>query len=556
MPTRVIAVLLLTLQPRQAIQAQPVPDLVDRVPDGFALCVTVQNLREHWQRWQKDAWLAKAADSPLGKAILQAPEIRNLQKFETDLQAAFDLNWSAVRDDLLGGQVIFAFKPSPSGKHEDEEGLLLVHARRADLWQRMFDKLNDLQKENGELKLLEERKHQGQTYWKRSQKTDHWVVIDGPFLAVSNREAAIRSVLERKSKGISALSRSLKRAGQDKAFLSIWVNPRVFDKELDKAPADAASNPIFKTLLSTWKSIDAAVVTADWTDNGEIRLFVQPIDNIAEPARKWFERKPVASEAWARLPEDALFAFAGKLDFAEAARQLSELVAEKDSKEAKDAIQRLVGSILGLDVFKEILPAIGPDLGFAVFAAKEPHHPPQALFALRMDRGKGEAAVDQAMVKSLQVVVGFSLFDWNRKQKTPIRLRTKKQDGAEIHYLSHDKQFPPGFQPAFGLKDGYLLLATAPEAFTRFRAATPPPSDEAPIARLSPALAGKLLAQHRDTAVAALVERQSMTQEAARERIDALQTTLALFERIAVSQSIQEGQLVWTVRITPAAVAK
>jgi hypothetical protein len=554
MPKRVIAAFLLTLLPWQAIQAQPAPDLVDRVPDGFALCITVQNLREHWRRWQNDPWLMKAADSPLGKAILDAPEVRNLKKFEGDLQAAFDLNWATVRDDLLGGQVIFAFKPSPTGKQEDEEGLLLVHARRADLWQRMFDKLNDLQKENGELKSLEERKHQGATYWKRSHKSDHFVAIDGPFLAVSNRETVIQSVLERKTKGSSTFARSVKRAGQDKAFLTMWINPRTFDKELENAPADAASNPIFKTLLSTWKSIDAAVITADWTDHGEIRLVVQPIENITDPAKKWFEKKPVASAVWDRLPDDALFAFAGKLDFAETARTLSDLVAEKDSKEAKDAIQRQLGSMLGLDIFKEILPGIGPDLGLAVFAAKEPQSPPQALFALRMERTKGEPAVDQALVKSLQVFVGFTLFDWNRKAKTPIRLRTKKQDGAEIHYLSHDKQFPQGFQPSFGLKDGYLILATAPEAFARFGATKTTPSEEAPVARFSPALVAELLKYHKDTAVNALVERQGMTQQAAREKVDALQATLALFDRVTISQSLQQGQLVWTLRVAPVSV--
>ncbi|MFO0864738.1 MAG: DUF3352 domain-containing protein [Gemmataceae bacterium] len=551
MPKRVIAALFLTLLPWQAMHAQPAPDLVDRVPEGFALCVTVQNLREHWQRWQNDAWLAKAAESPLGKAILDAPEIRSLKKFEADLQAAFDLNWGTVRDDLLGGQVIFAFKPSPTGKQDEEEGLLLVHSRRADLWQRMFDKLNELQEGNGELKSLEERKHQGQTYWKRTQKSDHWIAIEGPFLAVSNRESTIQSVLERKSRNSSAFARNLKRAGQDKAFLTMWINPRVFDKELENAPADAASNPIFKTLLKTWKSIDSAVVAADWTDHGEVRLVVQPVENLAEPTKKWFDKKPLASAVWERLPEDALFAFGGKLDFAETARTLSDLVAEKDSKEAKDAIQRQLGSMLGLDIFKEILPAIGPDLGFAVVAAKEPRLPPQALFALRMERNKGEPAVDQALVKSLQVFIGFSLFDWNRKSKTPIRLRTKKQDGAEIHFLSHDKQFPPGFQPSFGLKDGYLILATAPEAFARFAPTAKSPSDEVPVARLCPALVADLLKHHKDAAMAALMERQGLGEQAAREKLDALRTTLALFDRVTISQSLQQGQLVWTLRVTP-----
>ena len=47
----------------------------------------------------------------------------------------------------------------------------------------------------------------------------------------------------------------------------------------------------------------------------------------------------------------------------------------------------------------------------------------------------------------------------------------KLNDKVEIKYLANDKAYPPGLQPAFALKGGYLVLASSPEAIRRF---TPP----------------------------------------------------------------------------------
>lgn len=551
-PRLVVAVLVAAAAVPGAAQAQAA-DLIDRVPDGYALCVTMRDLRDHWERWQGQAWFRKVAEGPVGRAFLDAPEIRHLRNIENDLRQAFGLNWSNVRDDLFGDQVVFAFKPGPAGNSELDEGLILVRARKAEQWPRIFEKLNELQKENGELKELTERKFDGQTYWKRTLRQDHWIAIDGPVLAVANKESALLGALGRRDgKEATSLARSLRKAGHDRAFLSIWLNPRLFDKELEKAPEQTRSNPVFKTLLATWKGIDAAVVTADWREQGEIRMYVQPSEKLPAEAKAWFERKPRASEAWSRLSDGAVFAFAGKFDFADGAKTFSEMASEKDAKEAKDSLQRQFGSLLGLDVFKEIVPNIGPDLGLALYPASDPRQIPHALFALRVKPGKGDVAVDQALVKSLQLVVGFGLFDWNRKLPEPIRLKTLKQGSVEVHYLAHDKLFPAGFQPAFGLKDGYLIAATAPEAFLRFAETKGSEGDEAPILRLSASALVEVLKNHRDTAAVAIAERNNIPLAEARERLEALIATLAPFDRWTLSQGLQQGQMVWSLRIVPA----
>ena len=48
----------------------------------------------------------------------------------------------------------------------------------------------------------------------------------------------------------------------------------------------------------------------------------------------------------------------------------------------------------------------------------------------------------------------------NAKADEPVRVETLRKEGVEIKYLTHDKLFPPGFRPAYSLRDGFLVIAT------------------------------------------------------------------------------------------------
>src|SRR4029450_4106044 len=125
---------------------------------------------------------------------------------------------------------------------------------------------------------------------------------------------------------------------------------------------------------------------------------------------------------------------------------------------------------LGLNVTRDILPNIGPDLGFAV-TLPDGNGMPRALVALAAKSAPKEAPVDQMLIKSAQLFVGLAVFEYNRKNNDkPVHIRSVQQGDVEVKYLAQDKLFPPGIQPAIALKDGYLLFASAPEAIADFRA--------------------------------------------------------------------------------------
>ena len=51
-----------------------------------------------------------------------------------------------------------------------------------------------------------------------------------------------------------------------------------------------------------------------------------------------------------------------------------------------------------------------------------------------------------------------------RNQGKAVAPRSLRQDRTEVRYLAGEGAFPPGVQPAYALKDGYLVFASSPEA--------------------------------------------------------------------------------------------
>ena len=85
-----------------------------------------------------------------------------------------------------------------------------------------------------------------------------------------------------------------------------------------------------------------------------------------------------------------------------------------------------------------------------------------------LNAGPNGEPADPSLVKGLHLFATLAVLDHNLKNKDVTALKKEMQDGVEVHYFVNDQRFPPGFRPAFAAKDGYLLLASSPEAVRRF----------------------------------------------------------------------------------------
>src|SRR5262249_28198494 len=158
---------------------------------------------------------------------------------------------------------------------------------------------------------------------------------------------------------------------------------------------------------------------------------------------------------------------------------------------------------LGLDIVRDVLPNIGPDWGFCISAppSSDKTLVPVMIAALRVRSGGPAKRVDQALLTGLNSLAFALVVSYNQSHTDAMKLSTELQYKVDMKYLSNDKLFPAGCRPAFAFKDGYLVLASSPEAVKEFRSTKNGPETsaaETPLLRCSVKALRNYLKDHLD----------------------------------------------------------
>ena len=521
------------------------PDLVRLVPDDFGFILTVNDLRGHHERLERSAWLRAFRETPPGRVLFAAPELKDLRRLEAALPKLLGVDWPTLRDDVLGGEVVLAYRPAASGA--PEEGLVLVRARKPEPLAAVVAAVNRAQQQSGELKAVTAVRHLGTTYHRRDHvQNTHYYYLSETLLIVAGTEPLLRQVIEARQRGAaSAWPGRFSRAGADRAFASLCVNPRAFDaevlKDADKAPA----------LAALWKAADAAFVTAHASDHVELRVTVQGrAPEMPAWAAPLFRETPAASSVWQRFPESAVLTVAARNDFAALADRLLELMPEAERKKTVGDVRKLMAGLASLDFFADVLPSVGPDWGVCVLppGPDDPH--PQVIAAVAVQPGGKAEKVDEIVLKGIHIGVSLALLEHNRT-KPPIRQQTLRQGAVEVRYLESEKALPRGIRPAWALKDGFLVVATSPDLILRFAEGAGPKAEggETPLLRVSAAGVLAVLDRRRQQVIDDLRRKQQVSAEEAAQRFDALTSALGLFDRLTLSQRSEPGQASWSLRL-------
>ena len=526
-------------------------DLLQLLPDDFAVALVFHDLHGNSARWEKSGWLKRFRESALTKNLLDAPELKQLEHIQSEMKKHLDLDWPALRDDLLGDTLIFSYSPGPRSNPDDERGLFLLHVRNPDRLLQFIDRLNDAQKKSGELKSLTAQQYKGNTFYRRVQgdKTQFYFVKDS-LVVFAVKEELMKAVLDRRASPPrdTSWTKRFEKAGAERAFVTMCVNPRMLDPDVLQAGKKDDALP------SYWRALDAIFVTLTIREDAELRIAIQAdTQRLPQWARPAFTNTIPTSSLWQRFPEQSILTVASQTDFAGAADALKLLMPEKDRKKLASNWQGSVGAILRLDLFKDLLPNLGPDWGVCVLPSRDPKRVPAMMFAIEVKPGEKEPAVDQTLFKAVGLFAGIVIRDHNSNNPNAlIRVESLKQDKVEVNYLSGDKVFPPGFQPACALKDGFLLLATSPEAIAEFRLRGKPAEEpkESMLVRISTLELARLLDQRREHILSSLTDRQQMPPSQAKQNLENVIALLGLFDRVTLSQHGDQGQASWIIRLT------
>src|SRR5262245_34994590 len=366
---RGMALLAFLATPLVAPAAAPESELLRLTSTESTFCVVVRDVRG----FTASAWdgpFAKAfRQSALGTALASAPETAQLEAFMQMLPKALQVEWAKVRDQVFGDVIVLSYQNGPPGKPEQERGLLLTWTRDAKLAASLIERLNAVQKESGELTELRPETYRGETFYRRvkNKGPNEFYFQKGQIFAFGTHESAIRRAIELDQEVPPAdreappLVKELERVDPS-GLATIWLNPRSFDAELaNKLQAAKGQEAAFLAAFAKiWKALDGVGVSCRLGQDIEIELTVATRkEDLPLPLVRFASAFNEPSAFWRAVPDDALFAAAGRIDLP----ALIELIALFVTPEARQILQSSIEQGLGPIFGKKLVQMLPAHLG-------------------------------------------------------------------------------------------------------------------------------------------------------------------------------------------------
>jgi hypothetical protein len=545
-----------------AYAASPAEELLRYVPGDAGFCLIARDLRAHGQDLAESPFVAALRKTPAGEALAHADETARLAKFQQQIRQQLGIDWETLRDDVFGEAVALAYWPGPPGKPDEEAGLILIRARVARTLADLVDRVNRMQTESGEVSRIEERSHHGLAYFARFErdKPPTYYRLQGPVLLLTGKESLLQRAFELEHAtpvdAEPAVARELRLLGVERSAIALWVNPRAFDAHVRDRCSAKAADAAMQTFERYWLAFDGAAVSLDLDKSAAIGLTIRcHSEKLPAAAQRFCAEASRPSELWQAFPEDSLVAAAIRLDLTSLVEAVSEFLPRDGKPAITGELNRALGPPLGKDFVKEVLPCIGPDVGFCVYPppASDRDWCPQGFVALKVSAGDPTAPVDQALLGGLQTLAMLAVVAHNSKAADhPLALKTLTQDKRDIKYLSGDGVFPPGLQPAFGLQNGYLVAATSPAAYRRFAPGTAPRADgDVPLVRVGLRPWCEYLRVRAPALSGVLAEKEGLKPDEMRSRLESLVGTLELFDSLEISERPSPGRVAFALRLHP-----
>jgi hypothetical protein len=549
--------------------AAPRDELLRLVPDSIGFCLIAQDIRGHAAALRESPFVEQLRRSPLAARLRASADLKKLDKIEADLKAKLGLDLEQLRDDILGDGLVFAYRPGPPGKPEQEQGLILLRARNARVLADLIERLNRVQKEEGELKELEERRHNDTVYHRRNErdKPPTFYYVHGPILALSGQEDMLRQAIDcdrlHATDAAPYVASRLRELGAERALFAVWINPRAFDAEVESKVAGAPAERVatLKQFAAYWKALESVVLSLTPAER-DIRLSLGMRARVAEmppAARLLFRAAASPSEVWRRFPETALLAVAGRLNGAALFDVLEGFLTPQGRQSLHADLNRQLGAFLGGDLRKEVLPALGPDWGLCMTApaAGDKGWMPQTIFALRVAPTKDTAPLERTLLSSLDFAARLVILGHNRNHPDqPLTLKTTEVDKQEVRYLSSQGSLPEGVQPACTVGTGYLVLSSSLQRLRRFLQTPPAPVSAAdaptPLVRVSLKDWRAYLKDHHEAITQFLARKNRLSPEAAGQQLDSLLANLQFVDRLELNQRSGQGQVIFTLAVQTA----
>lgn len=480
-------------------------DALRLVPTNTTVCFVVQDLRGTAARVGESPFAVWFADSKFGKGLLASDAMTQLKAAEKVLSEHLGVTVADLRDDILGDVVVYAYQPPPPGKESEESGVVIGKAAKPAALAKLVAKLNEVQTKSGELKGSAEKTHAEVGYVERQKsdgKSEFYLLRDDGVFAYSVQEAALKQVIDRlTAKEKSPFDGAVGKLGATDAVAVLLFEPKALGADLaagESATADPNQKAFLRQFVKVWAAVEAVGVSLKLDADATLALnvVVSP-DKVPDELRALFAPDAKGTALWSAIPDDALFAVAGRFEWDKFAAAVQSFLSDDARAGLKKVSDDVLAPVVGKDTLPTVKSGVGPDWGvwFTPPAKGDASPLPAVTFALRVRPAGGkDDTVGQAIVSGLDFAVQLFRVEYNKTHADQFKLDEDKTADGSIKYLKNDTALPAGVRPAYGLRGDYFVLASSVEAVKRF---TPPGADaavkDAPLLRLNArSLAGYL----------------------------------------------------------------
>lgn len=536
--------------------ADAVDQLLSLIPPHASAALVVHDLRGHISRLQRSS-LAQGIVSSAGiKKIADSQEFHKIHAIVDYLCREANTTPHEVFEQVISDGIVFAILPSEGKDSDKEHSLLLIRPAQDELLRRIIDRLNEIQLKSGELSQVQQRSHQKQNYFQRRKATEtfEYYLLESGVFAFSTSEQAIQSVLESLAKDPSGREKTpfqaaRKALGLESALAALLINPRALDPEIEAKHASSPppERPFLNWFLDHWKKLKA--IAAYLKLEGEVEIGLA----ISSRVEELNLRPPHQSDLWSVIPADSCFAAAGKQKLTDLLTSLSPLLPDDGRRSLQNLSEQLLNLLFGKDKLPIVLDSLGPNWGLWIEASNADEWPAGVLAVEIRSPPQEDASriISQGILYLFQTI---RVMHYARGMEQ-ISLVESDLPNFRIHSLSGNGLFPPGVQPSFAMKEGYLILATNPAPIRRFQRpapASPQANSEVRLASLSVTELQRTLTRHGPALMRLLTSSDEQTTHSVSPAIQQLMDWLVIFRRVDIIARSQGQSLQVGIKLTPA----
>lgn len=544
--------------------------LLELLGDDAGLCVEVSDLNRRLPQFRDSTLFQRLEKLPVYVAWKQSREFQKLNTVREAIERQTGQPLGQFAKSLFGESVVFAVYPRKSDK---PAGVLLLRATNEESLKKAVAVWNSDKRVTVETLSLSKTKYAKRTESKPkhpAKELTQYFFVQGRTFALSDDETQIQSII-RHSRGegdrpaliASERYRTARKSLSDDCFATLYFNPQAWNPGWE---FEDGKSRVEKLVASLWKR-SYAVAGGLRVDQGlavDVLVHYDPA-NLPERWRQLVERTSGFPRFLKQVPADAFLVFAGKQDLSGVDQAVLAEMDAKTRQQWQNARQISRGLLLGLDLFKDVLPKFRPNWGVYVVPREvlDPEAVPvEGLLAIELPPASEEQnpiTVRKALENALST--GFNLLAAMQNSKSldkPAIVKSEKHAGNPVQWV---ESIGP-YRPAYCLSGEYLIFASSPEIIGKFLSPTQTKLTESRVFQLWTARHNppegqllfinwqamrRFLDKHHDFLLKQAVESHALPRDEAEKRLKRLAEVLEILDGVYWGMQIQDDRIHFTL---------